>query len=172
MTSTETTSIVRTPGRDCPAELGLGALLTAYHLRTEEEKGAAVTDVDALPARYRAEISDPRSAFADDVVLVARRGDRSAGCVVVTAPVAGRVELKRLWTVPELRGHGVASALIGAALTHAAAVGVGTVGLSVWSWRTGALGLYEKLGFAVVDSWDERDDLVCMERAVLPESTG
>jgi putative acetyltransferase len=124
--------------------------------------------VDALPARYRAEISDPRSAFADDVVLVARRGDRSAGCVVVTAPVAGRAEIKRLWTVPELRGHGVASALIGAALTHAAAVGVGTVALSVWSWRTGALALYEKLGFAVVDSWDERDDLVCMERAVRP----
>jgi hypothetical protein len=92
------TSVVRTLGRDCPAELGLGALLTAYHLRTEEEKGAAVADVDAL--------------------------------------------------------------------THAA--GVSTVAFAVWSWRTGALGLYEKLGFAVVDSWDERDDLVCMERAVRP----
>jgi ribosomal protein S18 acetylase RimI-like enzyme len=162
------TSIVRALGRDCPAELGLSALLAAYHLRTEEEKGVAVADVDALPARYRAEISDPRSTFADDVVLVARREGRSAGCVVVTAPVAGRAEIKRLWTVPELRGHGVASALVGAALTHAAAVGVGTVALSVWSWRTGALGLYEKLGFAVVDSWDERGDLVCMERAVRP----
>ncbi|WP_419703160.1 GNAT family N-acetyltransferase [Promicromonospora sp. NFX87] len=166
------TSIVRTSGRDCPPELGLGALLTAYHLRTEEEKGTAVTHVDALPARYRAEISDPRSAFADDVVLVAHHEDRSAGCLVVTAPVAGRSEIKRLWTVPELRGHGVASALVGAALSHAAAVGVGTVALSVWSWRTGALALYEKLGFAVVDSWDERDDLVCMERAVLRASTG
>ncbi|MFD6142057.1 GNAT family N-acetyltransferase [Promicromonospora sp. NPDC060271] len=162
------TSIVRIRGRDCPAELGLSALLAAYHLRTEEEKGAAVPDVGALPARYRAEISDPRSAFADDVVLVARRGDRSAGCVVVTAPVAGRTELKRLWTVPEHRGHGVASALIGTALTHAAAVGVGTVALSVWRWRTEALSLYERLGFAAVESWDERDDLVCMERAVQP----
>jgi ribosomal protein S18 acetylase RimI-like enzyme len=63
--------------------------------------------VDALPARYRAEIVDPRAAFA----------------------------------------------------------------LSVWSWRVGAIGLYEKLGFAVVDSWDERADLVCMERAVRPTST-
>jgi GNAT superfamily N-acetyltransferase len=166
------TSVVRTLGRDCPAELGLSALLAAYHLRTEEEKGVAVADVAALPARYRAEISDPRSAFADDVVLIARREDRSAGCVVVTAPVAGRAEIKRLWTVPELRGHGVASALVGAALTHAATVGVSTVALSVWRWRAGALGLYEKLGFAVVDSWDERDDLVCMERAVPPAVTG
>ena len=108
----------------------------------------------------------------DDVVLVARREDRPAGCVVVTAPVAGRAEIKRLWTVPELRGHGVASALIDAALTHAAAVGISTVALSVWRWRAGALGLYEKLGFVVVDSWDERDDLVCMVRAVLPPSAG
>jgi putative acetyltransferase len=50
MTSTDDehrlTRIVRTPGRDCPAELGLGALLTAYHLRTEEEKGAAVANAD------------------------------------------------------------------------------------------------------------------------------
>ena len=166
------TSIVRTLGRDCPADLGLGALLSAYHLRTEAEKGAAVLGVDALPARYRAEISDPRSAFADDVVLVARRGDRSVGCLIVTGPVAGRSEIKRLWTVPELRGHGIASALVDAALAHAAAVGVSTVALSVWRWRAGALGLYEKLGFAVVDSWDERDDLVCMERAVRPATTG
>ena len=164
--------IVRTLGRDCPAELGLGALLAAYHLRTEAEKGAAVTDVDALPARYRAEINDPRTVFADDVVLVARRGDRQAGCVVVTAPVAGRSEIKRLWTVPELRGHGVASALIGAALGHAAERGVSTVALSVWRWRAGAIGLYERLGFAVVESWDERDGLVCMERTVEPATTG
>jgi hypothetical protein len=59
----------------------------------------------------------------------------------------------------------------GRALTHAAAIGVSTVTLSVWRWRTGAAGLYEKLGFAVVESWDERDDLVCMERAVRPPTT-
>lgn len=151
---------------DSPDMLGLPALLAAYHLQTEAEKGAPVGDADALPARYRREILEPRAAFAGDVVLVARCGARSAGCLVLTAPVAGRAEIKRVWTDPELRGHGIASRLIGTALTRAADGGVSTMALSVWTWRGGAIGLYERLGFSVVDSWDERDDLVCMERAV------
>ncbi|MDR7381484.1 GNAT family N-acetyltransferase [Promicromonospora iranensis] len=164
-------AVVRRLGRDCPAGLGLSALLTAYHLRTEAEKGTPVTGADALPARYRAETTDPRRAFAEDVVLVARCGDVSAGCLVLTAPVSGRSEIKRLWTEPEARGRGIASMLVETALTAAHEGDVSTVALSVWSWRAGAIRLYETLGFAVVDSWDERDDLVCLERAVLPAGT-
>jgi putative acetyltransferase len=144
----------------------VAALLAAYHLRTESEKGAAVPDVDGLPGRYRAEIRDPRAAFAGDVVLTALSGDTPVGCLVVTAPGAGRAEVKRLWTDPAFRGRGIASGLMGAALAHAAESGVGTVRLSVWQWRTGAIALYERLGFTVAESWEERDRLVCMERAV------
>ncbi|WP_143677683.1 GNAT family N-acetyltransferase, partial [Streptomyces scabiei] len=49
---------------------------------------------------------------------------------------------------------------------HAAERGVSTVRLSVWNWRTGAVALYERLGFEITESWDARDRLVCMERAV------
>ncbi|WP_416962412.1 GNAT family N-acetyltransferase [Streptomyces sp. Agncl-13] len=159
-------SIVRRPGRTLSVEDGLGALLAAYHLRTEAEKGQAVADVDGLPDRYRAEISDPRTAFVDDVVLVAVNGTAAVGCLVVTAPVDGRSEIKRLWTDPAFRGRGIASDLLGAALAHAAESGAGAVRLSVWKWRTGAIALYERFGFAVTASWDERDQLVCMERAL------
>ncbi|MEV1198868.1 hypothetical protein [Microbispora rosea] len=31
--------------------------------------------------------------------------------------------------------------------------------------RTTAIALYERLGFIVTESWDSRDDLVCMEHA-------
>ncbi|MEV0893364.1 GNAT family N-acetyltransferase [Promicromonospora sp. NPDC050262] len=157
--------VVRRVEPDSPTA-GLVALLTAYHLRTEEEKGVPVTDKAALPARYRAEIDDPRSAFADDVVLLAHSGDAAVGCLVVTTSADGRAELKRVWTDPGLRGRGVASRLVGAALDHAADAGLGTVALSVWRWRVGAIGLYERLGFTVVEPWDEREDLVCMERSV------
>ena len=88
------------------------------------------------------------------------------GCLVVTAPVDGRSEVKRLWTDPAFRGRGIASSLVGAALVCAAESGVGAVRLSVWKWRAGAIALYERLGFTVAESWDERDQLVCMERAV------
>ncbi|MEJ2856884.1 MULTISPECIES: GNAT family N-acetyltransferase [unclassified Saccharothrix] len=157
--------IVRWPGQGLSADR-LAELLAAYHLRTEAEKGVAVVDVDGLPDRYKAEVLDPRSAFADDVVLVALSGDTAVGCLVVTAPVDGRTEVKRLWTDPAFRGRGVASGLVEAALAHCADSGVGTVRLSVWKWREGAIALYERLGFTVAESWEERDQLVCMERAV------
>ncbi|MFF2024879.1 GNAT family N-acetyltransferase [Streptomyces sp. NPDC058171] len=159
-------AVVRWPGRTPAVEQGLAALLAAYHLRTEAEKGRAVAAVDELPDRYRDEISAPRTAFGDDCVLLALRGDTAVGCVVVTAPAGGRSEIKRLWTSPEFRGRGIASDLLGAALAHAAETGVSAVRLSVWKWRTGAVALYERLGFALTESWDERDQLVCMQRAV------
>lgn len=166
MTDQREVSTVRRPGRTLSADDGLGELLTAYHLRTEAEKGQPVADAAALPDRYRAEISDPRTAFVDDVVLVAVSGSAAVGCVVVTAPVDGRSEIKRLWTEPAFRGRGVASGLLDAAIAHAAEIGAGAVRLSVWKWRTGAIALYERFGFAVTGSWDERDQLVCMERAL------
>jgi len=90
----------------------------------------------------------------------------AVGCVVVSAPVGGRSEVKRLWTQPAFRSRGIASALLGAALTHARTGGADVLRLSVWKWRIGALALYERLGFTVTESWDQRDQLVCMERVL------
>jgi putative acetyltransferase len=97
---------------------------------------------------------------------MALSGDTAAGCLVLTAPAGGRSEIKRLWTDPAFRSRGVASALIGAALAHAAENGVGTLRLSVWTWRTSAIALYERFGFTVAPSWETRDQLLCMERSV------
>ncbi|MFE3516276.1 GNAT family N-acetyltransferase [Streptomyces sp. NPDC059166] len=161
MTHRTVVQVGRWPGGDA-SRPGPAALLAAYHLRTQAEKGEEVEGVDALPERYRAEALDPVAAFADDVVLVASAEGRAVGCAVVTAPVDGESELKRLWTDDAYRGQGVGSALVRAALAQAAESGVRTVRLSVWEWRTGAIGLYERLGFTVVESWDRRDGLVCM----------
>jgi len=144
----------------------LASLVAAYHLTTEREKGHPVEHVTDLPERYRQEITDPTTAFAGSVVLVARSRHATVGCVVLTAPRAGRVELKRLWVDPDNRGRGVARALTEAALERARLVGAQVVRLSVWRWRAGAVALYERLGFTVVESWDPRDGLVCMERVV------
>ena len=163
MTDHDAVVIARWPGQSPSMVEGLRDLLAAYHLRTEAEKGQDVADVAALPERYRAEIMEPQLVFAHDVVLVASSGDSMVGCVVVAAPVEGRTELKRLWVDSALRGRGVASALVNAALEHAEESRTATVRLSVWKWRTNAIALYERLGFTVTDSWDARDQLVCME---------
>ncbi|MGW3036101.1 GNAT family N-acetyltransferase [Streptomyces sp. NPDC001178] len=166
MTDQHAVVVARRPGRALSAQDGLASLLAAYHVQTQAEKGEAVAGVDGLPDRYRAEIADPQAAFVDDVVLLAMSGDTAVGCLVVTAPVDGRTEVKRLWTDPAFRGLGVASSLVSTALVHAAESGLSAVRLSVWKWRTGAIALYERLGFTVTESWDARDQLVCMERAV------
>jgi ribosomal protein S18 acetylase RimI-like enzyme len=166
MTDQREVVIVRWSERSGSDQGGPAALLAAYHLQTQAEKGEAVADADGLPERYRAEVVDPGAAFADDVVLVASSGDTAVGCLVVTAPVAGRCEVKRLWTAPEFRGQGIAAGLVSTALAHAADGGADTVRLSVWQWRTAAIALYERLGFTVTESWDERNQLVCMERSV------
>ncbi|MFJ7150359.1 GNAT family N-acetyltransferase [Streptomyces sp. NPDC100445] len=166
MTDRREVAIVRRPGQAPSVRDGLAGLLAAYHLRTQAEKGEAVAGVDGLPDRYREEIADPQAVFVDAVVLLALSGDTAVGCLVVSAPVDGRCEIKRLWTDPAHRGRGIASSLVGAALVHAAESGVRGVRLSVWKWRTGAIALYEGLGFTVTESWDEREQLVCMERAV------
>ena len=166
MTDQREVVVVRWPEQSPSADSGLAGLLAAYHLRTEAEKGQVVADVEGLPGRYRAEISDPGAAFVGDVVLVALSGGAAVGCVVVTASVGGRSEIKRLWTDPEFRGRGIASGLLRAALARAAEGGVSSVRLSVWEWRVGAIALYERFGFVVTESWDGRDRLVCMECVV------
>ncbi|MCD7438013.1 GNAT family N-acetyltransferase [Streptomyces lincolnensis] len=164
MTDHRVCTVVRRPGRAAAAQAGTAGLLAAYHLRTQAEKGEAVAGVDELPDRYRAEILDPGTAFADDVLLLALSGDTAVGCLVVTAPDEGGCEVKRLWVDPAFRGRGLAAGLVREALAQAAELGVGVVRLSVWKWRTDAIALYERLGFTVTESWDERDRLLCMER--------
>lgn len=141
-------------------EPGLTGLITAYHLATESEKGAPVAAPADLPDRYRAEVADPASAFRDDVVLLASVAATPAGCVVVTR-TGDEVELKRLWVDPAHRGHGIAAALVRAAIDEA---GSRPVRLSVWHWRTPAVALYQRMGFATVDPWDPRPGLVCLRR--------
>ncbi|TQM79012.1 putative acetyltransferase [Saccharothrix saharensis] len=161
-----TTDITASRWRDQPLE----PLLLAYHLRTEAEKGVAVSAAEELPPRYRAEVLDPRAAFAADAVWVAETGGSAVGCVVASASADGSLEVKRLWVDPACRGRGAARALVGAVLDHAVDVGADSVRLSVWHWRRDAIGLYERLGFTRADPWDDRPDLVCMRRPAVVDS--
>lgn len=154
--------VLRWPG-DGPLVARFADKLAAYHLQTQAEKGEGVADVDGLPHHYRAEVRDPQAAFASDVVLLALSGDTAVGCLVLTDPADGRSEIKRLWTDPASRNRGVAAGMVRVALAQSAERGDVAVRLSVWRWRTGAIALYERLGFIVVESWEERDQLVCME---------
>lgn len=139
----------------------VGAAVRAYLEQTEIEKAAEHVPgaSGSLPERYLPEVEDPRAAYAGYAVLVAEVGGAAAG-VVVRNPGDGVSEIKRLWAAPEFRGGGVGSALLDAAIVDSA----GDVRLTVWEWRAAAVGLYESRGFALVESWDPRERLLCFVR--------
>lgn len=168
-----------------PADLpAIAEALRAYLSGTEEEKRAhgvsptTGTD-DALPERYRAEVEDPARALAGCRILVAELapvedhggtttadgGEALPGAlagIAVLAPREGSLEIKRLWASPAVRGRGVGSALLDAAVE---AAGPLPVTLTVWDWRERAIGLYRSRGFAVGPAWDERPRLLCLRRS-------
>ncbi|GAA1243675.1 ribosomal protein S18 acetylase RimI-like enzyme [Microbacterium phyllosphaerae] len=142
----------------------VSALVRTYLLQTESEKheyGRAEppASIMALPPRYEREVADPRASYADCTTLLAMIEQRPVGVVIIRID-GGEAEIKRLWADPDLRGRGLGSALLDAAL----ALTAGRVRLSVWDWRAPAIGLYESRGFERVASWDDREGLVCMVR--------
>lgn len=139
-------------------------LVRTYLLQTEMEKvthgrGESAAPTTVLPQRYEREAEDPRAAYADCTTLLASTEQRPVGVVVVRVD-GGEGEIKRLWADPDLRGRGLGSALLDAALARTSE----RVRLSVWEWRAPAIGLYESRGFERVASWDDREGLICMVR--------
>lgn len=141
-------------------EAAVSALLEDYLRQTEEEKAdhGLVERTAGLPDRYAHEVSEPEKSLAGMRVLVASIDGVDCGIVVVSA-TAGASEIKRFWTMPPARGHGVGSALIGEALRVAAR----PVRLSVWDWREPAIRMYRGRGFSPAAPWDERERLLFLE---------
>ncbi len=109
------------------------------------------------PDRQAAEIADPAG-----IVLLAERDGQGGeaelqGYVhLVSSPTPAAVigpspiELKRLYVARAWHGHGVAQALMDAALEAARARGALTLWLGVWERNPRALAFYRKLGFTRV----------------------
>jgi GNAT superfamily N-acetyltransferase len=143
----------------------VGRLVGEYLRQTELEKAMnlslpPVGEGAELPAKYKAEVENPGSAFENALVYLAEIGAEAVG-IAIAKNLGAATEIKRLWADPQVRGRGIGSALLDAVLQECS----GVVRLSVWEWRTQATRLYESRGFVTVPSWDPRPGLVCMERA-------
>ena len=151
-----------------PADMAAVAeLLEAYLRQTETEKrssGLGASSPAGLPARYLSEVRDPAGAFANAWILLARQAGVPAGLVVIAPVDPAVVEIKRLWTDPGARGHGIGGALLRAALRLATDHGYRQAQLTVWHWREPVLQMYRRAGFEVAASWEERPGLVCLRR--------
>jgi ribosomal protein S18 acetylase RimI-like enzyme len=95
-------------------------------------------ELASLPGAY----APPRGAL-----FLARADGSAAGCIGLR-PFSDSVgELKRLYVVPALRGHGLARSLVSSAIEAARSIGYRALVLDTLASMRPAIALYESFGF-------------------------
>jgi GNAT superfamily N-acetyltransferase len=106
-------------------------------------------DGDHMPRAGAAELSPPGGAF-----LVGYADDRLACCGGVKRLDDRRCEIKKMYVVPELRGRGVARALLRELESVARGLGYAVARLDTGPKQVGARGLYESEGYAEIPDFN------------------
>lgn len=150
------------------------ALATAERLvraATVSIEPVDVRDADAIAAvqRYFAEIGarfgfDPGDAATADaagispprgVFLLARDGDRVAGCGGVQPHTKRIGEIKRMWVDPVWRGCGLGSRLLTVLEEQAAGLGYREVYLDTNGTLVEAIAMYERAGYTQIERYND-----------------
>lgn len=109
-----------------------------------------------LPEVWRSRFTGPDFQAGLSPVALDPAGEVVAMIITHLRTVDGRRDARvvNVGTVPRARGRGVASALLATTLRAAHEQGFDTASLNVDAENpTGALGVYEKSGFEIVDTW-------------------
>ncbi len=115
----------------------------------------AAIGVDLCFQGFEAELAALPGAYAPPGgrLLLARDGAAAVACGALRPIGPGVAELKRMWTRPDRRGHGVARALATALLEAARAEGYRLVRLDTLDWMAAARALYASLGFQEIPAY-------------------
>ncbi len=126
---------------------------------------AALAEFEALAREYLAslpfsldfqdvdaELADLASTYGPPSgrALIARVDGTAVGCAGIRRLTDGIAELKRMFVRPAARAHGVGRALAEAALSAARELGYERLRLDTTAEMTGAIAVYERLGFAPI----------------------
>lgn len=101
-------------------------------------------EVAGLPGRY---------APPSGCLVLAFKGDRSAGCVALRDLGQGTCEMKRLFVAPEFRQHGVGRQLVAEVVRRGQQAGYRRMVLDTIPELTSAVALYRSFGFTPIDRY-------------------
>jgi GNAT superfamily N-acetyltransferase len=102
-------------------------------------------------------------------VVVAYEGGTPAGCGAIKEYAPGVTEIKRMFTMPELRGRGIASAVLRELEIWAVELGYAKCILETGKKQPEAIALYTKCGYTSIQNYGQyagMDNSVCFEKIV------
>lgn len=136
--------------RDTPMDAGDGLVL-ANAMRAEIALMYDGLDLDAdfMPAAGPAELSAPAGAF-----VVGYDDERAVCCGGVKRLDERSCEIKKMYVLPDVRGRGVARALLSALESRARELGYAIARLDTGPKQTGARALYESAGYVEVPNFN------------------
>lgn len=106
---------------------------------------------------YDAELQDLKAKYGppDGRLYLALRDGEAAGCIGLRKLDSRRCEMKRLYVRPQFRGQKLGELLVRQLIADAREIGYSVMLLDTLPFLQGALRLYEKLGFTVIDRYND-----------------
>src|SRR5580765_685513 len=100
-------------------------------------------------------------------VVVAYENDRSIGCGAIKEFAPGIMEVKRMYTLPECRGKGIAAMVLAELEVWAAAMLYDKCVLETGKRQPEAIALYKKSGYKIIPNYGQYagiENSVCFEK--------
>jgi putative acetyltransferase len=104
-------------------------------------------------------------------VVVAYQNGQSVGCGAIKPFGEAAMEVKRMYTLPEYRGKGIASAVLAALEAWAAELGCQKCVLETGQNQPEAIAMYHKAGYQRIANYGQyagMENSVCFEKIVTP----
>lgn len=100
-------------------------------------------------------------------VVVAYAGDQAVACGAIKGFEPAAIEVKRMYTLPEYRGQGIAARLLSELEKWATELSCNRCVLETGKKQPEAIRLYEKSGYSLIANYGQyagKDNSVCFEK--------
>ena len=145
-------------------------------VRTNSDNQAFIELVKRLDADLAKRDGDEHPFYAQynqidkiKYVILAYEGDKPVGCGAIKEYAPGIMEVKRMYTVPEGRGKGVATKVLSELEAWAAELSYETCILETGKKQPEAIRLYQKNGYQIIPNYGQYADVensLCFEKRI------